>query len=266
MRSALLRGRDNPALGAIAAVAEGPAALALSRGGAAKPYPHKEPNEDVAGFVQGPGGTLLAVADGHAGHEAAELAVERLFAGHAARWTAARAPAGPWEARALGAVNDAWREVVAASARGGNPDARTTLCFALLRPGEGQLAWASLGDSHVFRLDGSTASELSPAREPILYLGSPSRGPEEVAAALRLGSGPAGGLDALFLATDGLSERGIGVAEPRRAVEEAAARAREAAPARRALEAARGLLELALAAHVRQRAGDNAAAALLWLR
>ena len=47
MRTATLIGRDHHVIGALAAVAEGPAAITLSRGGARKTYEHTEPNEDA---------------------------------------------------------------------------------------------------------------------------------------------------------------------------------------------------------------------------
>ena len=90
MRSALLRGRDHTRLGITAAVAEGRAAIALSRGGAPKSYRYRDPNEDAALFVEGEGGILLAVADGHGGCDAAETAVEKLLARFAPAWTAPR--------------------------------------------------------------------------------------------------------------------------------------------------------------------------------
>ena len=94
MRSALLRGRDHTRLGITAAVAEGRAAIALSRGGAPKSYRYRDPNEDVALFAEGEGGILLAVADGHGGCDAAETAVEKLLASFAPAWTGLRR-AGP---------------------------------------------------------------------------------------------------------------------------------------------------------------------------
>ena len=64
MRTALLRGREHVELGAVAAVAEAGVAIALSRGGAAKRYPHSDPNEDAAGFATADAGVCAAVADG----------------------------------------------------------------------------------------------------------------------------------------------------------------------------------------------------------
>jgi hypothetical protein len=43
MRSGLLRGREHTKLGAVATLAEGPCAIALSRGGHKKTYRHRAP-------------------------------------------------------------------------------------------------------------------------------------------------------------------------------------------------------------------------------
>ena len=72
----------------IATIAEGRCAIAISRGGARKTYRHKHLNEDVAAFITGDGGSLVAVADGHSGCEASETAVTTLAERHAPRWTA----------------------------------------------------------------------------------------------------------------------------------------------------------------------------------
>ncbi len=72
MNTAVLRGREQTLLGGLSAIAEGDAAIVVSRGGARKPYASVHPNEDVAAFARGEGGTLLTVADGHHGREAAE--------------------------------------------------------------------------------------------------------------------------------------------------------------------------------------------------
>ena len=68
-----------------------------------------------------------------------------------------------------------------------------------------------------------------------------------------------------MLATDGLSEKGIGVADPGAAVAEALREAGSAEPDLQALHAARGVARRAMEAHRKQRAGDNIAVAVLWL-
>lgn len=261
MRTGVLRGRDHFEVGRITCIAEGPAALALSRGGAPKTYAHRDPNEDAAGFRHGPGGCLLVVADGHAGHEAAEDAVDAVLE-RAAGWTDATAPDGDWEplARAtVGAVHDS---VVAALARS-NPEARTTLSFALLRPREGWLGWASVGDSHVFRVEADAARERGASGGgPLVFLGTPTRRGDALEA--RCGAERLGRARAVLLATDGLSEPGIGVEAPARAVFESIAAVAEDPAELRPLRAVRGLAECALAAHRAHASGDNFAAAV-WL-
>lgn len=262
MSSGVLRGRDHGAGGRIAAIAEGRVAVALSRGGAPKRYAHRDPNEDGAAFAHGDGGSLLVVADAHGGHEAAELAVDLLAERFAPEWTGGSGPVLPWPELARRAVGEAHAAILESVARGGNPESRTTLAFALVRPQEDLLASASVGDSHIFRVD-DEASELdSPGREPVHFLGSPSRTLETLG--IRIDSRALGAARAVVLATDGLSERGIGVDSPLEAVWAAVARAELVKPELRALVAARHLLEQALAAHVRQNSGDNVAAALYW--
>ena len=69
----------------------------------------------------------------------------------------------------------------------------------------------------------------------------------------------------MLLVTDGISERGIGVDAPEAAVLESVERAGRAESQLRPLEAARTAVELALAAHRRNGAGDNVASAVVWL-
>jgi serine/threonine protein phosphatase PrpC len=268
MKSALLRGREHTRLGTTAAIAEGRAAIALSRGGAPKRYRHRDPNEDAALFAEGPGGVLLAVADGHGGSEAAEAALEHLLEHCAPVWTAAEAgelrKAWPDDARrALGAANAA---ILARVARGGPDSARTTLSLALARPGDDWLGWAALGDSHVFSFAGGEVVELGhePERRSF-FLGIASDTEQTLAEKHVAGSQPLGATRALVLVTDGLSEEGIGVAVPEDAVAECLTAAERLAPHLRPLETARGLVERALAAHAKQRAGDNVGAATLWI-
>lgn len=266
MRSEQLHGREHTRLGAVSALARGRCAIALSRGGFAKVYAHRDPNEDAAAFAFGEGGTLLAVADGHGGHEAAELAISALLARFAAAWIDAAAIGPTWPDRAGEALGAIHTGIVGSGSSGGNPDARTTLALALARPGESLLLTASVGDSHVFGVDATGAPDLARCDEPQpAYLGSPSLTPAEIAARAVIERAPLPGLRAVVLATDGLSERGIGVVAPDEAVCEALARAERASPGARPIEAARDLVDRALAAHRRQRSGDNVATAVLLL-
>jgi serine/threonine protein phosphatase PrpC len=267
MRSALLRGREHTRLGVTAAVAEGRAAIALSRGGAPKAYRYRDPNEDAALFAMGEGGILLAVADGHGGCDASEIAVEKLLTAFAPVWTAAAAPGlreewGSLAIDAFGALNAAILERVAL---GGTATARTTLAFALLRPGDDLLAFASLGDSHVFQVDAGEVQELGHDRERrSRYLGFASETAESLVDKQVSGVQTLAGTSAVVLVTDGLSEHGIGVAVPEDAVAECAGAASRGEPALQPLVVARSLVERALAEHRRHRSGDNVAAAVAW--
>jgi serine/threonine protein phosphatase PrpC len=263
MRSALLRGRDHTRLDITAAVAEGRAAIALSRGGAPKSYRYRDPNEDAALFAHGEGGILLAVADGHGGCDAAEIAVERLLASFAPEWTGPAASGlreswGKLAVAALGELNAAILEHVAL---GGPASARTTLAFALLRPGDDLLAFASLGDSHVFQLAAGEVVELGHEREHrSCYLGFASETADSLGDKHVAGVQPLAGTRAVVLVTDGLSEQGIGVAVPEDAVAECAEAAARGKPELQPLAVARGVVERALDEHRRHRSGDNVAA------
>src|SRR5262245_26799344 len=263
MRFALLRGREHTKLGAVAALAEGSCAVALSRGGFAKGYQHRDANEDAVAFGLGPGGALLAVADGHGGHEAAELAVSLLLEGFGEAWTGAGSLAPRWERAAGDALARIHAEIVGRGATGGNADARTTLALAVVRPGEDLLAFAAVGDSHVFVADDECAIDVAAPEGSPAYLGTPSLEPGELAARSVVGARPLAEARALALATDGLSEHGIGVPAPDLAVMEALGRAARSRRELWPLEAARSLVECALASHRRNRPGDNGAAAAL---
>ena len=67
----------------------------------------------------------------------------------------------------------------------------------------------------------------------------------------------------MVLATDGLSEDGIGVDDPSAVVSLAVEQAREVEPGRRSQWLARELAEQANASHRRRRSGDNIAAAVI---
>jgi serine/threonine protein phosphatase PrpC len=268
MRSALLRGRDHTRLGITAAVAEGRAAIAISRGGAPKAYRYRDPNEDTALFAQGEGGVLLAVADGHGGCEAAEAIADALLASFAPEWTARSAPGlreawGNLAALALGQLNAAILQRVA---QGGAASSRSTVALALLRPADDLLAFASLGDSHIFQVMAGEVRALGRLRErrSSFFLGFASETVESLAEKHVTGVRPLSDTRAVVLVTDGLSERGIGVAEPEKAVAECAEAAAPGKPDLQPLALARGLVERALAEHRRNRSGDNVAASVAW--
>jgi serine/threonine protein phosphatase PrpC len=271
LRSALLLGRDHHTLGAMAAVAEGPAALTISRGGARKTYDHVEPNEDAALFALGDGGWLVAVADGHSGASGSEAVVECLHSVWAPRWTAAEPPfdePGAWAEMALDAVLDCVHAVLSRAAERQLPPAPTTLALALVRPAEGWLAHACVGDSHVFRVDGSRASDLGwPAgvKKRSYFIGHQAGDRQREQEMSRIGCNPLSGAKAVVLATDGLSEIGIGVADPAAAALEAVSEAETSLSDLRPLAACKGIGQLAMRAQRENKAGDNIACAVLWL-
>jgi serine/threonine protein phosphatase PrpC len=267
MRTAHLRGRDHGELGAVAATAEGPAAIALSRGGAPKTYEYVDPNEDAACFALGPAGALVGVADGHRGCEAAEEALARIVADHAPAWTGADGPADAtgWRDAALAAL---WRTQLALrEAAAGRPGARTTVALALARFAEARLYWVSLGDSHVFRATPRGVHDLAAAGRscpPRSFLGGESLDPAELAERAVSGDVPAPDTRALVLATDGVSGEEVGLEDAAGALADVVERAARGPRDLRPLEAARGLVRLANDSHLRRRSGDNVAVAVLW--
>ena len=73
-------------------------------------------------------------------------------------------------------------------------------------------------------------------------------------------------LRAVVLATDGLSEPGIGVADPASAVQTTVGHVALDAPAdRRAVDTCRTVVETAMHAQRSQKAGDNMGCSVLWL-
>jgi serine/threonine protein phosphatase PrpC len=268
VRSALLRGREHLELRAVDTISEGPAAIAISAGGARKVYPHTDPNEDAVAFALGSAGVLLAVADGHRGFEASEVLLEHLLAHPAPQWIeAGGASPGSWTRHSLAVLCDANAEILHERLDSEHGRSRTTLALALVLPKEGWLLSASIGDSHLFVVDAEGGvRDLAAPREGALYfLGDGEETPESLAAKCRVEALPLAGARAVVLASDGLSEAHVGVADPAAAVADALARARATAPALRAREAVRALLETALEAHRRNASGDNASAAVLWL-
>lgn len=268
MKPAILRGREQTVIGAVASVAEGPCAIALSRGGAAKTYRHRDLNEDVAGFASGEDGTLVAVADGHGGCDAAEIAVDRLLTRYAPLWTGTSTPGlgALWDSTARAALADINLAVLRELAERGEDASRTTLALAVWRPSEALLLFASVGDSHVFRVDVGTAVDLvAPLDHRTAFLGSPQETRESLRANAVIGSTPQRDTRAVVAITDGISERGIGVADPAATVADATLRASAGRRELRPLTAARSAVESALAAHRHHRAGDNVACAVAWL-
>jgi serine/threonine protein phosphatase PrpC len=253
-------------LGAVDAVAEGPAAVAISRGGALKSYPHQDPNEDGALFALGAGGVVVAVADGHRGFEASEVALEYVATHPAPHWTEPGGlRAASWRRHAAAVLEDANRAIL-----GERGDAehgpRTTLALAVVLPAEGVALYAALGDSHVYLADEKGVRDLAarPGRKPA-FLGQDAASAEALEARAVIGEAPLAGARALVLATDGLTQPGIGLEDPAQAIAEVLEAAALEPEALRPLAAARRLVERACAAQRRRRSGDNAVCAVVWL-
>ncbi|HEY5658547.1 MAG TPA: protein phosphatase 2C domain-containing protein [Myxococcota bacterium] len=269
MRTALLCGREHTVLGGVSAIAEGSTAIAISRGGASKTYAHRDPNEDAAAFAASPQGVAIAVADGHAGHRASEVALERLLEVHAERWLYGDANGlkEGWREGVADVLLDLNHAVLASATRGGGQSTRTTLAVAIARPGDDLLAFFSMGDSHIFDVRPDGVIEHAAAGDTrITFLGHPAEDRERLRRKYRADVTSLGDSRALVLATDGLSETGIGVANPAEAIAVCAAECDRKQPDLRPLGMARGLVERALEAQRVQRAGDNVATAVAWLR
>ena len=269
----LVAGREHTRLGGVGVVAQGPASVAISKGGARKTYPHVDPNEDCALFACGRGGSLLAVADGHDGEWGSECAVAYLLESVAPLWTALSPPVGgeeEWKELALDALFDVNDALITRAAERGIAVAHTTLSLVLARPAEDLLVQASMGDSHAFIVSDELAVDLAWAslgQRRSYYLGyGLDRSDRRSVARCHVSCQRLGDARALVLATDGLSEAGIGVLDPAAAAFDAVHRARALDdPELRPLEASKAVVQAALAAHRQQRAGDNVAAAVLWL-
>ncbi len=252
-------------MGELADAAMERAAVAISRGGAPKTYAYTDPNEDAALCAVGASGLLVAVADGHSGHEASENALLHLLETNAAAWTEGKGhDAHAWFQHVLMALVEI-NDVVLDLQRDGR-GARTTLSLGVARPEQDQLVTASIGDSHLFRVDDTGARDLAPPRArggP--FLGSKRLTPSELERRAHIDVLPLAETRAIAAVTDGLSERRIGLADPAAAVAEAARSAEAASPGQRAPVLARDVVERALEAHRRNDSGDNVAAAVAWL-
>jgi serine/threonine protein phosphatase PrpC len=268
VRSALLRGREHLEIGAIDAVAEGPVAIAISMGGAEKTYAHTDPNEDSVFFAIGTAGILAAAGDGHGGFEASEVVLEHLLAHPGPQWIE---PGGvtptSWARHALAAICDANGEILQERLHTETGESRTTLSMALVLPESGSLLYATMGDSHLFRVRPTGAVDLAAGETTALscFLGHGPETPESLADKCRIGVESLADTIALVIVSDGLSEREIGVSDPDAVVRECVEKARKAAPGLRPLEASRSILEAALAAQRKNASGDNVCAAVVWL-
>ncbi|MEM9175114.1 MAG: protein phosphatase 2C domain-containing protein [Myxococcota bacterium] len=272
MQTAFLRGRDHQQIGRLELEGRSRAAVALSRGGARKTYPYTDPNEDCVAYALGDGGSLAIAADGHHGELGSEAAVEQLLDRFAEAWTASTAPAhgeDAWRAQGVEALMAANRAILEVAGRNQLPPAPTTFVAALVRPEDDLLLHLSVGDSHVFAVDSGYAVELG-GRDPSWkftpFLGYEEARPELLDEYAKIGVRGLADLRAIVLATDGLSEPGIGVTDPADAVQRAVGQiALDAPEDRRAVDTCRTVVETALHAHRSQKAGDNMGCSVLWL-
>ncbi len=269
MRSALLRGREHLEIGAIDAVSEGSGAIAISMGGAQKTYRHSDPNEDSVLFAIGSAGTLVAVADGHRGFEASEVALEHLLAHPAPQWVE---PGGvtpaSWARHSLAAICDANQEILQERLQSDAGHSRTTLSLALVLPESRVLLYACIGDSHLFQVRNTGAVDLAETEDAVeldCFLGHGPETPESLSDKCQIGVEPLEDTIAVVVASDGLSEYRIGVGDPVAVVCESVEKAREAATELRPLEASRSIVEASLAAHRKNASGDNVCTAVVWL-
>jgi serine/threonine protein phosphatase PrpC len=268
LTKARLHGDDHRELGEIATISQGSAAIVLSRGGAPKQYAYREPNEDAVGYALSEWGTVAVIADGHGGCEAANVCIDRVLDTHAARWLAAAPIAleSRFASEAIEVVFDTNTAIVQASIGAEADGSRTTLAAVLIRPRDGWMAVLSVGDSHVFRSDAEATWEIAAAKgERVGYLGEPAHTPERLAAMVRVELMPTAAVRAVVLATDGLSEKGIGVADPAATVAQALHEAALAAPDLRAHAAAQRIVDRAMESHRSWRSGDNVACSVVWV-
>jgi serine/threonine protein phosphatase PrpC len=272
LSQALLLGRDHLKLGSIGAVSEGPAAIAISKGGAAKAYLHTDPNEDAAAFAIGMAGLFVAVADGHSGAAGAEIALRYLLAHCATSWTGSDCepqdePA--WRDAILRAMVGINVEILKDAARVGVAPPGSTLSIAVARPRDNLLIHAAIGDSPLYEVSsrGGLAELGFEAQSDLRtrYLGHQTETEESLRDKCLVGSRPLDDVRAIVVASDGLTERGIGLVDPATAVVQIVKTSADGPADLRPLETARAVVEAALASHRENRAGDNAAAGVLWL-
>ncbi len=263
---AALWGSESQIIGGVSVIAEESAAISLSQGGFKKRYPHTEPNDDAATFAFGEAGVRRAVADGHNGCDAAKSAIDELMLRAGALLTRNGSTDDEWKNDALETIGAIQTALVSRVEQGVRGHSRTTLALALVLPSEGLLAFASVGDSHIFRVCPNEVVDLGAHSEGLrCFLGNPANDLGTLAKKSVIGVESLANTRAVILATDGISEPGIGVDVPEFTVSECAAGADRFAPELRPLELARNVAEAALAAHQRHRAGDNIATAVTCL-
>lgn len=194
-RHVALWGADHPDLGRLAVAALDPGtAVAISAGRLPKPYAHLDANEDAVMAVTAPHATLLAVADGHSGFDAARAALagvrERSGLLEEAEGGGLEAVAGQLLLAARGRV----REELADAAPE-RRQSRTALSVAVLSGRS--VVVGGWGDTQVLRIRGRRAKALG-ADGPFLDPSTPAPVPP-VTARLRDG-------DVVLACSDGLRD------------------------------------------------------------
>lgn len=196
---AVLWGREHVEYGHVESLSvAADVAIALTRGLRPKAYRWTDPNEDVVAAVVGERATLLAVADGHHGVVASQIAVATVLEG--------LGDDPPPEldddelvalfAQASMAVLTATRDLGDALGRG----SATTLSIALLSGR--RLCWAAMGDSSVLVTEAGQGMELTTADNA--FLGSPMTA-HRIGRLLQRGRGTLGAQAWVALASDGFA-------------------------------------------------------------
>jgi serine/threonine protein phosphatase PrpC len=198
MRAALW-GVDHTDLGEIVTSATGKAAVALSRGGYAKTYPHLDENEDAVAVLTGPRATLLVVADGHNGATAAMQAT-RLVLDELGEDPPPTLDKKAW-VDLFQRVNEGVLSVTSIGSP--QPSSRTVLLAALVAGRT--LSWGSMGDAALVVARPGADRGRQVNKEAARYVGYPMtrRGLE---GAVHRGEMELAPDEWVVLATDGLSE------------------------------------------------------------
>ena len=266
-QSELLSGRDHIVVGAFETRSSEDCAVAISAGGAAKIYPHTEPNEDAALFTHGPGGSLVAVADGHHGARGSLTALEGLA--RQTHWTAMDSGLDSptaWEQNLLEVLVEGNAAMLSLAESIDAPPSPTTLAVAIVRPGEDLIVHAVIGDSHLFLAHATAVIDLGwrslRGGNKTFFLGSRRETQNSLASRAAIGCHTLAGARAVVLATDGLSEEGIGVADPALAVASGVRHAEAGDDETAARRIAQEILDTALAAQRENESGDNIAVAV----
>lgn len=154
-----LYGPDHPTLDQCAVRPVGErSAIALSAGRYPKVVPALDVNEDMVVGVAGPVGTVLAVADGHVGADAATAAIDAV--GAHGRELVARAPRDP--RRAMVDLAEAAADAVDDVRRGLSGDRRDTATALSVLVTVGRNVWTfTYGDTAAVRIRGERARLIS---------------------------------------------------------------------------------------------------------